>query len=96
MGPLSADFTIDLTNDNALQLPTAHAGLAALPEPPASIKDKVLDPLTMLTRVLKSCNSQSGSRVKHTAPAVSAHTTGMFLSDVKRDDNLLPHGVLKV
>ena len=41
MGPLGADFPIDLTDDNALQLPTAHAGLLALPEPPSSIKDKV-------------------------------------------------------
>ena len=41
MGPLGADFNIDLTDDNALQLPAAHAGLLALPEPPSSIKDKV-------------------------------------------------------
>ena len=42
MGPLGADFNIDLTNDNALQLPSAHAGSLALPERPSSIKDQVL------------------------------------------------------
>ena len=41
MGPLSpADFSIDLLNDNALQLPAAHAGSLALPELPPLIKDK--------------------------------------------------------
>ena len=48
MGPLGAEFNIDLTDDNALQLPTAHAGLLALPEPPSSIKDKVPDPVGVL------------------------------------------------
>ena len=47
MGPLSPDFSIDFLNDDALQLPTAHAGSLALPELPPLIKDKALLKLSL-------------------------------------------------